>query len=53
MPASSSTAWIVWLVIILFLIASFGIIIWFAIDSSIPGKTDKALQKLPLKSNYL
>jgi hypothetical protein len=38
MPTSSSSAWVVWFVIIIFLIACLGIIIWFAIDNNIPGK---------------
>ncbi|CAH6419479.1 Hypothetical protein HVR_LOCUS659 [uncultured virus] len=33
-----SSAWAVWLVIILMLLACLGIIIWFAIDNNIPGK---------------
>jgi hypothetical protein len=34
MPSTSSDAWIVWIIIVLFLVTSIGIIIWFAIDSS-------------------
>lgn len=34
MPSNSDDSWIVWIVIILFLAACIGIIIWIAIDSS-------------------
>lgn len=40
--AASSSSWAVWLVIIVFLLACIGIIIWFAIDNSIPKE-----RKLP------
>lgn len=33
MPASSSSAWVVWLVITTFLLISIGVIFWVAIDS--------------------
>jgi len=45
MPSSSSTAWAVWLIIVLLLIACLGIIIWFAIDSTIP--TSKSSNIIP------
>lgn len=35
---ASSSSWAVWSVIIIFLLACIGIIIWFAIDSNIHGK---------------
>lgn len=45
MTSMSSDAWVIWLVIALFLAACIGIIIWFAIDSNIPGKigTDQGI----------
>lgn len=32
-----SESWAIWLIIILLLVVSIGIIIWFAIDNNIPG----------------
>ena len=33
MTNQSSSAWVVWMVIVLFILICLGIIIWFAIDS--------------------
>jgi hypothetical protein len=38
MPSTSSSSWAVWLIIILMLIVCIGIIIWFAIDNTTPGR---------------
>lgn len=45
MSSSSSSAWAVWLVIALLLLACVGIIIWFAIDNNIPGRPGTELDR--------
>lgn len=40
MPNTSPTAWTVWVVIVIFLLICIGIIIWFAVDSTIPPRRD-------------
>lgn len=46
MPTSSD-GWLIWIVIILFLLACTGIIIWFAIDNNIPGPPGSVHEKEP------
>jgi preprotein translocase subunit SecG len=37
MPSSSNDAWLVWVLIVLFLVVCFGLIIWIYLDSQKSG----------------
>ena len=47
----TNTSWAVWMVLILLLIVSIGIVIWFAIDNNIPGKIGTNQETFKISDN--